>query len=265
MSKNRRERDDHERCATVASESSPLNVAVTQHSNDSHLGEHTAYPHPAERNSILLPTGLSDRQRPSSLATCLSRRENSSVNGPPTSIDTEDVLPDDSPLTYIGMTLLPSDFNYTYDLLGDKRGPRFFVYDLCYPEAPQDAMPYLLPRQADTSWKPHEVEYLRHQGAFVTLSDDVADALIRCYFQHVHFFLPIVDAASFLTEYENKGRQNISLLLFWSMLLAAANVCQLLYPGVRVLLTLPNLQVCRSRCLTDGRLCVEKSYENRVL
>jgi hypothetical protein len=48
--------------------------------------------------------------------------------------------------------------------------------------------------------------------------------LIRCYFHHVHFFLPVVDAAPFLDEYIHNGRQTISLVLFWSMLLAAANV-----------------------------------------
>lgn len=85
-------------------------------------------------------------------------------------------------------------------------------------------MPQLLPRQADVSWKPHEIEYLRHQGAFDTLLEEVCDDLIRCYFHHVHFFLPVVDAAAFLKEYDSNGRQNISLLLFWSMLLAAANV-----------------------------------------
>ncbi|KAE9376219.1 hypothetical protein N431DRAFT_404413 [Stipitochalara longipes BDJ] len=132
--------------------------------------------------------------------------ENSSTPFPP--IDAEEVLPDDSSLTYIA---------------GDRRGPRFFVYDICHPESPQDARPHLVPRPADTSWKPHEVEYLRHQGAFDTLPNSVCDDLIRCYFHHVHFFLPIVDVASFLNEYENNGRQNISLLLYWSMLLAAAN------------------------------------------
>jgi hypothetical protein len=97
------------------------------------------------------------------------------------------------------------------------------VYDICHPESPQDARPYLLPRPADTSWKPHEVEYLRHQGVFDILPSDICNDLIRCYFHHVNF-LPIVDAAAFLTEYETNGRHNISLLLFWSMLLAAANV-----------------------------------------
>ena len=51
------------------------------------------------------------------------------------------------------------------------------------------------------------------------------------------FFLPIVDAASFLVEYSHNGRQNISLLLFWSMLLAAANVSLSLFYRDDILLT----------------------------
>ena len=98
-------------------------------------------------------------------------------------------------------------------------------------------MPYLLPRESDISWKPHEVEYLHHQGAFAALPDNICDDLVRCYFHHVHFFLPIVDAAAFLAEYNNNGRQNISLLLFWSMLLAAANVSLLLCSREDMLLT----------------------------
>lgn len=65
---------------------------------------------------------------------------------------------------------------------------------------------------------------MRQQGVFTKLPDDVCDDLVRCYFQHVHFFLPVVDASSFLNEYYKHGPQNISLLLLWSMFLASANV-----------------------------------------
>ena len=84
------------------------------------------------------------------------------------------------------------------------------------------------PRASNISHKPHEVEYMRIQGAFTELPTEVCNELIRCYFQHVHFFLPIVDAPGFLNEYINNGSQNISRLLLWSMLLAAANVNPLL-------------------------------------
>lgn len=77
---------------------------------------------------------------------------------------------------------------------------------------------------AATSHKPHELEYMRLQGVFSKLPDDVCDELVRCYFQHVHFFLPIIDAPAFLNEYCSNGSRNVSLLLYWSMFLAAANV-----------------------------------------
>ncbi|KAL7794297.1 hypothetical protein V8C37DRAFT_409332 [Trichoderma ceciliae] len=119
----------------------------------------------------------------------------------------EAILPEDAPLTYIG----------------DRRGPRHSMYDLCHPETPEEPR-YLHPSTAATSsHKPHELEYMRLQGVFSKLSDDVCDVLVGCYFRHVHFFLPIIDASAFLNEYCSNGSRNISLLLYWSMLLAAAN------------------------------------------
>ncbi|KAL7929726.1 hypothetical protein V8C35DRAFT_314642 [Trichoderma chlorosporum] len=113
------------------------------------------------------------------------------------------------------------DGSFTY--IGDKRGPRHSVYDLCHPETPEEAR-HLPPITTISSFhKPHELEYMRLQGVFSRLPDDVCDELIRCYFQHVHFFLPIIDAPAFLNEYSSHGSRNISLLLYWSMLLAAAN------------------------------------------
>ncbi|CZR58718.1 related to cutinase transcription factor 1 beta [Phialocephala subalpina] len=186
--------------------------------------------------SNLLGTAVG--RRSSSLEISSPGNGNGNGKGPLTSTDTEDALPDDNSLTYIG----------------DGRGPRFFVYDLCHPDAPQDAMPQLLPKQSDVSWKPHEIEYLRQQGAFDTLPDDVCDDLIRCYFHHVHFFLPVVDAASFLTEYDSNGRQNISLLLFWSMLLAAANFVEadvLQHSGFSSRKAMKTAFYERAKCLYD--------------
>ncbi|RFU81421.1 c6 transcription factor [Trichoderma arundinaceum] len=115
----------------------------------------------------------------------------------------------------------PADASFTY--IGDRRGPRHSVYDLCHPETPEEAR-YLPPITSITSsHKPHELEYMRLQGVFSKLPHDVCDELVRCYFQHVHFFLPIIDAPAFLNEYCSNGSRNISLLLYWSMLLAAAN------------------------------------------
>ncbi|KAM3550532.1 hypothetical protein ARSEF4850_008298 [Beauveria asiatica] len=71
--------------------------------------------------------------------------------------------------------------------------------------------------------KPHETEYMRHEGVFSQLPDDVCDELIGCYFQHVHFLLPILDVPAVLNEYWSQGSQGINPLLLWSMFLAAAN------------------------------------------
>lgn len=95
-------------------------------------------------------------------------------------------------------------------------------FDPSHPEAPQQAraaMPIV-----QTARKPHEIEYMRHQGVFNQLPHDVCDELVRCYFQHVHFFLPILDVPTFLNEYCSGGSQSINPLLLWSVFLASANV-----------------------------------------
>ncbi|KAM3513224.1 hypothetical protein MY11210_003090 [Beauveria gryllotalpidicola] len=95
------------------------------------------------------------------------------------------------------------------------------ILDPSHPEAPQlarAAIPTRLPTR-----KPHEIEYMRHQGVFTKLPDDVCDELIGCYFQHVHFFLPILDVPTVLNEYWSRGSEGIDPLLLWSMFLASAN------------------------------------------
>ena len=94
--------------------------------------------------------------------------------------------------------------------------------DASHPDAPEQARARIPPRK--TAHKPHELEYMRQQGVFSTLPDDVCDDLVWCYFRHVHFFLPIVDAATFLNEYAQNGPRGVNLLLLWSMFLASANV-----------------------------------------
>ncbi|KAJ5536514.1 hypothetical protein N7513_009700 [Penicillium frequentans] len=127
--------------------------------------------------------------------------------------DTDGVLPDDSACSYIG----------------DTRGPRQSVYELCHPGVPQEA--HQSPASIEpgkitgtgTNLRPHEIEYIRNEGGFATIPTGVCDELIRCYFHHVHFFQPVVEAPSFLNEYVQNGTNNISPVLFWSMLLAATN------------------------------------------
>lgn len=113
------------------------------------------------------------------------------------------------------------DAQFEHDSQRDPRSAESDI-DPSHPDAPQQARAHVQFKK--TAHKPHELEYMRQQGVFTKLPDDVCDDLVRCYFQHVHFFLPVVDASSFLNEYYKHGPQNISLLLLWSMFLASANV-----------------------------------------
>lgn len=113
--------------------------------------------------------------------------------------------------------------NNSSTYIGDGRGPRFSVYHLCHPQTPDTPSPAPAKKKTASAHQPHELEYLRISGAFTPLPDDVYADLIRTYFHHVHFSLPIINAASFLTEFHSHGTRNISPLLLWSMLLAAAN------------------------------------------
>jgi hypothetical protein len=68
---------------------------------------------------------------------------------------------------------------------------------------------------------PEDINYLSTKGAFTLPPHHIREAFIRCYFHHVHPFSPILDANDFLLGYE-KGQ--MSLLLLWSMFIAAASV-----------------------------------------
>lgn len=102
---------------------------------------------------------------------------------------------------------------------------------------------------------------MRLQGAFVNLPPDVCDELVCCYFQHVHFFLPIIDAPGFLNAYISDNSQNISRLLLWTMLLAAANVSPRCSIGIRVGSNYL-CEVCRCGRLEKSGLLIKEGHEN---
>ncbi|KFY43046.1 hypothetical protein V494_02120 [Pseudogymnoascus sp. VKM F-4513 (FW-928)] len=102
---------------------------------------------------------------------------------------------------------------------GDQRGPAFAI-DICEPHRSSKANHFLVPMPSIKSLLPEDINYLAAKGAFTLPPHHVREALIRCYFHHVHPFSPILDANAFLLDYE-KGR--MSLLLLWSMFIAAAS------------------------------------------
>lgn len=69
-----------------------------------------------------------------------------------------------------------------------------------------------------------DINYLCSKNVFLLPTPEVCDGLIRVYFHHVHPFFPIIEAQSFLSNYESAGGEKLSIQLLWSMFLAASNV-----------------------------------------
>lgn len=67
-----------------------------------------------------------------------------------------------------------------------------------------------------------ELEYLNHRGAFTLPQQRFRNELLRCYVDHVHPFLPILNLRSFLQAiWKNDSTDQVSLLLFRAVMFAA--------------------------------------------
>jgi hypothetical protein len=98
--------DDHERlCAPGTPRSSQVNPPSSHNSNVPQVEKRIPHAHHDERNLASHLVAYSDGQRPSSLDNYLAIHAEDSGKSI-TSIEAEEVLPDDSPLTYIGMAHL---------------------------------------------------------------------------------------------------------------------------------------------------------------
>ncbi|KAE8409166.1 fungal-specific transcription factor domain-containing protein [Aspergillus pseudonomiae] len=106
-------------------------------------------------------------------------------------------------------------------LYGDPRGVGLVV-DICEPEPREKSGHFLIPRIELTHIDQDTIEYLRRKGVFDFPTPAVCEMMIRTYFYYVHPFFPVIDAHSFLDTFENR-RNEVSVHLLWSMLLAAAN------------------------------------------
>lgn len=116
--------------------------------------------------------------------------------------------------------LIAEQSNLPLRQTGDQRGPAF-VMNICEPHRSSKANHFLVPMPSIKSLLPEDINYLSTKGAFTLPRRHVREALIQCYFHYVHPFSPLLDANEFLLDYE-KGR--MSLLLLWSMFIAAASV-----------------------------------------
>ncbi|KAJ0415937.1 hypothetical protein BJY00DRAFT_317399 [Aspergillus carlsbadensis] len=71
-----------------------------------------------------------------------------------------------------------------------------------------------------------DIAYLRVQGAFETPVGPFQKALLACYLEHVHDFLPILDIHEFLRDVLSVGREDprpagVSLFLYQAMMFAS--------------------------------------------
>lgn len=97
--------------------------------------------------------------------------------------------------------------------------------DICEPLQNDKSGHILIPRLRSPNVDSETTHYLQAKGVFILPAPHVCEMLIRTYFHHVHPFFPIVEARSFLERFDNSPH-NLSILLLWSMFLAAASVCK---------------------------------------
>jgi hypothetical protein len=83
---------------------------------------------------------------------------------------------------------------------------------------------YPVSRTPKSFQSPEDLEYLRMKGCFSLPAQAICQELVSRYFQLVHPFLPILNAARFLDDFVNRTDVNANLLVLWSVFFAAASV-----------------------------------------
>ncbi|KAF5010538.1 hypothetical protein FDECE_3306 [Fusarium decemcellulare] len=88
---------------------------------------------------------------------------------------------------------------------GDQQGLGLVV-DICKPNGRYRGNHFVVPRAAATNaLLPEDLAALHAKNCFSLPSAEVQHQLLRCYFHHVHHFLPILDVAAFIQQYETGG------------------------------------------------------------
>ncbi|KAH7357360.1 putative Zn(II)2Cys6 transcription factor [Pyrenochaeta sp. MPI-SDFR-AT-0127] len=106
-------------------------------------------------------------------------------------------------------------------IYGDPRGVSL-VADICEPQRRDKSGHLLVPRIRPPNVDSETLNYLQLRGVFDLPNQNACEMLIRAYFHYVHPFFPVVDAKSFIEQFEN-SRHEMSLHLLWGMFVAAAN------------------------------------------
>lgn len=75
-----------------------------------------------------------------------------------------------------------------------------------------------------------DVEYLQRKGAFLIPETALRNELLRCYVQHVHPYMPLLELQDFLAAIQrNDGSSVVSLLLFQAVMFAATAYIDMRY------------------------------------
>jgi hypothetical protein len=91
------------------------------------------------------------------------------------------------------------------------------------------------------------VEFLRRKGCLSLPSKSISHELVSSYFQHVHPFVPVIDAPQFLQDFDDFERLRTNLLVLWSVFFAAASVCNQADPPSFDKLTISKVCRCQNR------------------
>lgn len=109
-----------------------------------------------------------------------------------------------------------------YRGLGDPQGVSL-VANICEPQRKDKSGHVFVPQVCHSNMDPETLTYLSLKRVFDLPSDRASGMMMQTYFSHVHPFFPVIEAKSFVEEFENKSHK-LSIHLLWSMYLAAANV-----------------------------------------
>lgn len=75
-----------------------------------------------------------------------------------------------------------------------------------------------------------DIEYMQRKGAFLIPETTLRNELLRCYVQHVHPYMPLLELQDFLAAIQkNDGSSMVSLLLFQAVMFTATAYIDMRY------------------------------------
>ncbi|KAH7230848.1 putative Zn(II)2Cys6 transcription factor [Fusarium solani] len=193
----------------------------------------------SHKNAVRSRTAEPTRSRAATSPRCLQSEDLSPAEFPQASTLAPDLGsgPTDNPSSSPG-PYRPFNSHFSHFAEDDVANPEFLPSDtpmygdpsgvcavasICEPEKANKSGHYLLPNPIMPPMDPVDLEYLQKKSAFSFPEPVVCEFLVGAYFRYVHPFFPVVDAQSFITNFDSGALDNIGAQLLWSMFLAASN------------------------------------------